>query len=115
MTRQRTFFRNPKSIAGAAFVGLGLLILSGNLHGAAVQLSCPLGTSAREALGALPTAILLAASQALQACVFDRQRFLQGLFQMLVSFWVLLLVIVGAVLLRAAFTGKIEALHTPSK
>jgi hypothetical protein len=114
MTRQRTLSRSLKPIAGAALVGLGLLILSVNLYGAAAQMSCPLGTTAGEALGALPSVVLAVASQALQACVFDHQRFFQGLFQMLVSFWVLL-VVVGAILLRAAFMGKIEALHTPSK
>jgi uncharacterized membrane protein len=115
MTQQRTLSWSPKSIGGAALVGLGLLILSGNLYGAAAQLRCPLGNTAGEALGVLPSVILIAASQVLQDCVFDHQRFLQGLFQILISFWVLLFVIVGAVLLRAAFTGKVEALRTPRK
>jgi hypothetical protein len=107
MTRQLTLPRGPKSIAGTALVGLGLLILFGNVaERAAVQLSCPLGNTAGEALGMLPTFILAAASQAFQACVINQPEFLQGLFQMLVSFWLLLFVIVGALLLRAAFATR---------
>jgi hypothetical protein len=85
MTRQLILSRGPKSIAGTALIGLGLLILFGNLDGAAAQLSGPLGNTAGEALGVLPSIILTAASQAFQACAFDHQYFLQGLFQMLVS------------------------------
>jgi hypothetical protein len=107
MTRQLILSRGPKSIAGTALIGLGLLILFGNVDGAAAQLSGPLGNTAGEALGVLPSIILTAASQAFQACAFDHQYFLQGLFQMLVSSWLLLLVIVGALLLRAAFTSKV--------
>jgi len=106
MTNQRTHSRNPKSIAGVAFLVLGLLALFGNLDGAAAQLSCPLATPAAEALGVLPSVILSAASQTLQILFFDHQRFLQDFFQTLVLFWVLLFVIVGALLLRAAFTSK---------
>jgi hypothetical protein len=106
MTHQRTLSRNPKSIAGAAFVVLGLLALFGNLDGAAAELSCPLATPAAEALGVLPSVILSTASQALQILFLDHPRFLQDFFQTLVSFWVLLIVIVGALLLRAAFTSK---------
>ena len=106
MTNQRTHSRNPKSIAGVAFLVLGLLALFGNLDGAAAQLSCPIATPAAEALGVLPSVILSAASQTLQILFFDHQRFLQDFFQTLVLFWVLLFVIVGALLLRAAFTSK---------
>lgn len=106
MTNQRTHSRNPKSIAGVAFLVLGLLVLFGNLDGAAAQLSCPLATPAAEALGVLPSVILSTASQALQIFLFDHQGFLQDFFRTLVSFWVLLFVIVGALLLQAAFTSK---------
>ena len=106
MTRQLTLSRGPKSIARTALVGLGLLILFGSVDGAAAQLSCPLGNTAGEALGVLPSVVLATASQAFQACVINQPEFLQGLFQMLVSFWLLLFVIVGALLLRAAFATK---------
>jgi hypothetical protein len=85
---------------------LGLLVLFGSLDGAAAQLSCPLATPAAEALGVLPSVMLSAASQGLQILFFDHQRFLQDFFRTLVSFWVLLFVIVGALLLRAAFNSN---------
>jgi hypothetical protein len=106
MTNQRTHSRNPRSVAGAAFLVLGLLVLFGNLDGAAAQLSWPLATPAAEAFGVLPWVILSAASQGLQILFFDQKRFLQDFFRTLVSFWVLLFVIVGALFLRAAFASK---------
>jgi hypothetical protein len=109
MGRQHTRSRNIKSIAGAALAGLGLFALLGNLDVFAAQLSCPLGTTAGEVLGVLPSVVLAAASQALQSCVLDHQRLLQDFVQMLVSFWSLLLVILGAVSVRAAFRDKIQA------
>ena len=117
MTRQRTFSRPTEAIAGAALVGLGLLVLLGNLDGAAtaLKLSCPLGATAGTAVQVLASVVLTTASQALQALLFDHQRFFQGLFQMLLSFWLLTFVIVGAALLRAAFTGKVEAFREPNK
>jgi hypothetical protein len=116
MTRQRTFPRPPEGIARAALVGLGLLVLLGNLDGAAaLKLSCPLGDTAGTAVQVLASVVLTTASQALQALLFDHQRFFQGLFEMLLSFWLLTFVIVGAALLRAAFTGKVEAFREPNK
>lgn len=108
---QQTPFWSPKLMAGATLVGLGLFILSGNLDGAAAQLSHLLGTTPGEALGVLPPAILTAA-HALQAYAFDRRRFLRGLFQMLASFWPLLLVIVGALWLWDAPTNKSQSSPT---
>jgi|HubBroStandDraft_6_1064221.scaffolds.fasta_scaffold00201_28 hypothetical protein len=109
MARQRTLSRPPELIAGgAALVGLGLLVLA-NLGGTATanQLSCPLGATAGTALQVVASVVLTVASQALQALVFDPQRFFQGFFQTLASFWLLIFVITGAVLLRAAFTDKV--------
>ncbi len=65
-------------------------------------------------VGVLSSAVL-AASQATQAYAFDHQGFLLGLLWMLVSFWPLLLVIVGAVLLQDAFTEKVRALPTSNQ
>jgi len=108
MTRQRTFSRTPELIAGAALVGLGLLVLT-NLGGAASasQLSCPLGATAGTALQVVASVVFTAASEALQAFIFDPQRFLQGFLPLLTSFWLLIFVIVGAVLFRAAFTDRV--------
>jgi hypothetical protein len=106
MTRQHTPSQTVKSIAGSALVGPGLFILFGNLDGAAAHLSYLLSTPG-EGLGVL-SSVILAAS-------FDHQRLLQGLLQMLVSFWPLLFVIAGVVLLRAAFTEEIGTQQTLPK
>jgi hypothetical protein len=109
MGSQRTQTRNIQPIAGAALAGLGLFVLLGNVDVLAAPLSCPLETIAGEVLGVLPSFVLEAASQALQACILDHQPLLEGFFQMLVSFWSLLLVILGAVSVRAAFRDKAKA------
>jgi hypothetical protein len=119
MTRRHRPTERFRSIAGGALVGLGLHILSANLDRVAAQLSHLFGThlggnAAGEALGVLPSAVL-ASSQAAQAYAFDHQGFLLGLLWMLISFWPLLLVIVGTMLLRNAFTDKVKALPTPSQ
>ncbi len=103
-----------KSIVGGALVGLGLYILFGNLDRVAEQLQHMLGTPAWETLGVLPSAVL-AASQAVQAYGLDHQEFLQTLLRMLISFWPLLLVILGTVLLRDFFTERAKALPAPDK
>ena len=90
-------------------MGLGLHILSGNLDRIAEQAQQLLGGNAGEALGVLPSGVL-AVSQAAQAYAVDHQGFLQGLLQILWSFWPLLLVIAGTVLLRDAVTDKVKGL-----
>jgi hypothetical protein len=105
MGSQHTRSRNVKSIAGAALVGLGLFVLLGNVDVCAAQLSCPLGTAAEEVLAVLPCVALEAASQALRACILNHQRLLEAFVQMLVSFWSLLLVILGLVSVRGRFQG----------
>jgi hypothetical protein len=110
MAIQRTFFGRAKSISGATLIGLGIFILHEKLDGAATQLNHLLGTIPGQALGVLPT-IILGASRFLQIGAADHQRFLQGFLQhMLVSFWPLLLVMVGMVLSRDAFTDNVDAL-----
>ena len=107
-----------KSIVGGALVGLGLHILFGNLDRVAEQMKHMLGTAAWETLGVLPSAVLTA-SQAVQAYGLDHQGFLQSLlwigFWILISFWPLVLVIAGTVLLRNFFTEKAKALPAPEK
>ena len=119
MTKQRTSSESLRSIAGGALVGLGLHILSGNVGRVAAQLRHVVGPhfggpTAGQTLGVLPSAVL-ASSQAAQAYAFDHQGFLLSLLQMLVSFWPLLLVIVGTILLRGAFTDKVKALPAPNQ
>jgi hypothetical protein len=109
MTRQHNTSENLKSIAGGVLVGLGLHILSANLAGDVTRLKHLLGIPAAEALGVLPS-VALAASQAAQVYALDQQRFLGSLLQMLESFWPLLLVIAGTILLRDALADRVKEL-----
>ncbi len=95
MARQNTSSRNLKSIAGAAVVGLGFVILFGKLDGPTDQLTNLLGAAARETLELLPS-FVPGAWQALQAHAFDHQGFSPCPLQMLVPFWPLFHVIARA-------------------
>jgi len=104
MAGRQSMVRIFRSIAGAAFLLLGMFFLYVNLSGAVARLRHVLASS--EALGMLPAAVL-AVSQAVHAYGFDHQRFLQGLLQqMLVSSWPLLLLICGTVLSRDTLADK---------
>ena len=85
----------------SCIVGFALLVLLANVGAPAAQLGCPLGTTANPAVALLESVFLAAASQALQACLFDHQHFMQGLVQMVASLWLLLLIIVAALLLAS--------------
>jgi hypothetical protein len=108
MAAQQESSKSLKSVTGAAFVALGLLILFANVDGVVSCMSSFAGISAHEALAILP-ALGLAGLHTLQAYTFDRTGFFSGLQQILVSFWPILLVIFGVVLLRYAFKGRSEA------
>jgi hypothetical protein len=112
MTKQPISSEILRSIVGGPLVGLGLYILMGNLDTLAAQLRQLLGSTTGEGLGAL-SSVVLAASGALQSYASDHQAFLQGLLRMLVSFWPLLLIIGGTILLRDVLTDKVETLPTP--
>ena len=114
MTRQDKTSESITVIAGGALVGLGLHILSGKLDTAADQLRHLLGNTVGDALGVLPS-VVLASSQAAEAYALDHHGFLQCFLRMLVSFWPLFLVVVGAVLLRDVFTDKVKALPAPNQ
>jgi len=114
MTRQHKTSESITAIAGGALVGLGLHILSGNLDTAADRLRYLLGNTAGDALGVLPS-VVLASSQAAQACALDHHGFLQCFLRMLVSFWPLLLVVAGTVLLWDVFADKVKASPTPNQ
>jgi hypothetical protein len=114
MTRQRKPSEILKSIAGGILVGIGLHILLSSVDRAATQMSRSLGANTGEELGLLPS-VVLAASQAARVYAVDHLGLLQGVLRMSVSFWPLLLVIVGGVLLRDVFTDKVEALPAPMK
>jgi len=115
MATQHTRFRNLKLIAGVGLIGFGVFIQSENLTMAAAQVSHLLGISAEgtQTLGVL-VAIGMAASHALQPYLFDHQEFLRSFYQISLSFWPLLAVIAGTVLLRDGFTEEVEELQKQS-
>jgi hypothetical protein len=114
MARQHRTSGSLKSIAGGALVGLGLHIWFGNLQGVASQLTHPLGTSSGETLG-LASSVIVAAAQAGRVYASDHQGFFLEVVRMLVSFWPLLLVIVGAGFLRDVFSDEVDTLTAPEE
>ena len=100
MTPRQTSSRTLKSIAGAGIFALGLLLLFVNLDGVAAQISYAVGAPA-EAPQILPVLGLLGL-HALQAYTFDHAGFFPTLLRILVSFWPLLPIFIGAVLLRSS-------------
>lgn len=105
--------KSLKSIMGAALVALGLLMLFATVEGVVSSMDGLASISANETLGALP-AVGLAALHGAQAYTLDRAGFFSALEQILVSFWPLLLVIIGGILLRYAFGGRFGALESRS-
>jgi hypothetical protein len=110
MTGQERPTESFKSIAGAAFIGLGLHILSGSLDTTVIRTDHILGIVANHAPRVLPP-VLLTISQAYAA---GHQGCLPALLRILISFWSLLLVIVGATFLGDTVTEEIRALPASS-
>jgi len=108
MAAQQTSRRSLKSIAGAILLALGFLILFANLNGVTGQITSAVGTSPEPAQGIL-TALVLATLHVLQDYAFDRVGFLSVLLQFLVPCWPLILIVIGAVLLRDVFWGRFAA------
>jgi hypothetical protein len=103
-------FRTAKLVAGAALAGLGIFILYGNLSGAVARSRHVLGANGSEALGAL-LAVIMAGAQILQVYAANHRGFLQDFLRhLLVSWWPLLLVLVGTVLSRDAFAIDVNPL-----
>jgi len=108
MAAQQTTPRSLTSIAGALLLALGFLILFANLDAAAARIANAAGTSGGHLLEMLP-GLVLALLHGLQAYVFDHAGFLSGLLQFLVSFWPLILILAGALLLCDVFRGRFPA------
>ncbi len=106
MANRRATLQSLKSITGASLFALGLMILFANLDGIAASLSDCAGIYVHEATGILP-ALGLAALHAAQSYAFDHAAFLASLQRILVSFWPVILILVGAVLLRDVFRGSL--------
>jgi hypothetical protein len=107
MTRQQTLNRSIKAITGATLLSLGLLLLLANLDEVVARSSSSLASPA----GSLGTVLelSLAALRVTQVYVFDPSRFQSGLQQILLSFWPLVLVFMGAGLLQVVFKGRFTA------
>ena len=108
MAAQQTPPKSLTSIAGALLLALGFLILFSNLNAAATQITSAAGTSGGRLMEIVPS-LILAVLHGLQAYVFDHARFLSGVLQFLVSFWPLILILTGALLLRDVFRGRFPA------
>ena len=111
MAKQMKTSRGLKAIAGATLLALGLLLLFANLDGVAARLD---GSFTSPAISpAVSTGTLLelglAGFRAAQSYFFDRPSFLSGLQQILVSFWPLILVIMGMTLLWQLFSKHFAA------
>ncbi len=104
MVARHTFFRSLKSIAGACAFVFGFFLLFVNLDGFPALLNHAAGTPA-ETVGILP-ALGLAGLHAVHAYTFDQPGFLSSLLQILVSFWPLLLIVVGATMLLHTFKDR---------
>jgi hypothetical protein len=110
MARQHAAFQGPKSIVGAALVGLGFLILFRNLDGA-VELERFLRITGEEAdsLGPLAAASVVI-QKGLQAYVFNHTEFLRALNQLVHSFSALLLIIAGTITFAGVVTAWVKDL-----
>ena len=108
MAAHQTTPRSLTSIAGALLLAFGFLILLSNLDAAGARIANAAGTSGGHLLEMLPV-LVLALLHGLQAYVFDHAGFLSGLLQFLVSFWPLILILAGALLLRDVFRGRLPA------
>ncbi len=100
--------RSLTSIAGAFLLAVGFLILFSNLDAAAARIAYATGNTGGHVLETLP-ALVLALLHGLQAYVFDHAGFLSGVLQFLVSFWPLILILAGALLLRDVLGGRLPA------
>lgn len=86
MARQQATVQSLKSIAAAALIGLGLVILLGMVDESTAQVAKILSFVAKEAIQLLPYAVP-AAWRALVRYPIDHQGFSPCFVQMLVSCW----------------------------
>jgi hypothetical protein len=110
MANQQTSSKGLRSVLGAVLFALGFVILFGNLDALEASVGRIFGGPATSGMETLP-ALVLATSHAVQAYTFDHQGFLSVLQQILVSFWPLILVIIGAVLLRGVLLGRLTRIE----
>jgi hypothetical protein len=103
MARQHAVVQNSKSVVGAALIGLGIFILLRNAAEAASLIrSLRMVAHDADSLGIL-TAAAMAIWRTLQAYLFNHAEFLRTVYQVLVSFSVLLLIVAGTIFFAAVF------------
>jgi len=110
MSTRRSGISRFFPILGIVLLGVGLTILLGGMDSAATRLADRVGIGTGDMGGTLPAA-LLSAVRAAQALVFDRANVFSALREMLLSCWPVILVILGAALLRGAFNGLVSTRH----
>jgi hypothetical protein len=100
MAGRRAVFQDRRSIVGAVFIGVGLLIVIRNLAESArlIRFFRILGDQT-DALGPLAAAST-AARHFLQGYFFNHAEFLRVLYEVLLSFSGMLLIVTGTVFLR---------------
>jgi uncharacterized membrane protein len=103
MAKRRTSSKSFHAVAGALLLSIGLLLLFANLD----ELAERVGNSFSFTPGALGAVVEigLAGMRAVEAYFFDQAAFQAGLHWILVSLWPLIVVMIGATLLRKAI-GK---------
>jgi len=101
MAKPQTSSKGFKGAAGAILLSLGLLLLFANLD----EVAARVGNSFNSGGNSVSTVIELglAGMRAVQSYFFDQRTFQAGLHLILVSFWPVILVIIGAILLQGAF------------
>ena len=105
MAERQTSSKNFNAMIGALLLALGLFMLFANLDQVARRAS-PSLASTRSSLNTV-IELGLTGLRAVQAYFFDQSTFRTGLHLILVSFWPLILVIIGAVLLQSAVNRRL--------
>ncbi|PYT87504.1 MAG: hypothetical protein DMG36_25320 [Acidobacteria bacterium] len=105
MAKRQTSSKSFHAVAGALLLSLGLLLLFANLDEVAAQVNHSF-TSTGGSLGTV-IELGLAGMRAVQAYFFDQSTFQAGLHLILVSFWPLILVMIGATLLQNAISKRL--------
>lgn len=109
MAGQHLVLQNRKSIVAAALIGLGLLILFLNVGEAATLVrSLRIVGHEADSMGILK-ATAMAVRRALQAYLFNHTEFLRVLYEVLLSFSGILLIVTGTVFFAVMFAAGGES------
>jgi len=101
MNSQVAHSQTPKPAAAHCIIAFVFFILLTNVGTPVAEPSSLLRPLVNGSKDLLESVVLAAASQALQAFIFDHHSVVQSLIQTLASLWLVLLVIVAAILLQS--------------